>query len=154
VAALPRPAVSIVPDAVGSNAAAGIVVKVAGPRRRRPVSAAHFLKNSAAIFQGHMVRGLWPVMRPRRASTLPWPVDRSEHRGASGAMAKSKGRTGAHARANIQPPPTQVELEAAKHEVAQIEGRLAGLASGHPSVKIWKARLRLAQSVIARAPSD
>jgi hypothetical protein len=71
-----------------------------------------------------------------------------------GAMAKSKGRTGAHARANIQPPPTPVELEAARHEVVQIEGRLAGLASGHPSVKIWKSRLRLAQAVIARAPPN
>ena len=67
-------------------------------------------------------------------------------------MTKSKGRTGAHARANIQPVPTATELEAAKREVAQIEGRLAGLASGHPSVKIWKLRLRSAQAVIARAP--
>lgn len=70
------------------------------------------------------------------------------------SMTKSKGRTGAHARANIQPAPTANELDAAKREVAQIEGRLAGLASGHPSVKIWKARLRLAQGVIARAPRD
>eukprot|EP01035_Chromulina_nebulosa_P035257 gene35257-biopygen23030 len=67
-------------------------------------------------------------------------------------MAKSKGRTGARARANIQPPPTPVELEAAKREVAQIEGRLVGLAAGHPSVKIWNARLRLARAVIARVP--
>lgn len=66
-------------------------------------------------------------------------------------MTKSKGRTGAHVRANIQPPPTPVELEAAKREVVQIEGRLAGLAAGHPSVKIWKARLRLAQAIVARA---
>jgi hypothetical protein len=51
-------------------------------------------------------------------------------------MTKSKGRTGAHARANIQPPPTAAELDAAKREVAQIEGRLVGLA------------------VIARAPRD
>jgi hypothetical protein len=36
--------------------------------------------------------------------------------------------------------------------VVQIEGRLAGLAAGHPSVKTWKARLRLAQAIIARAP--
>ncbi len=69
-------------------------------------------------------------------------------------MTKSKGRTGARARANIQPPPTPVELEAAKREVAQIEGRLVGLAAGHPSVKTWKARLRLAQAVIARTPRD
>ena len=69
-------------------------------------------------------------------------------------MTKSKGRTGAHARANIQPAPTAIELEAAKRELAQIEGRLAGLAAGHPSVKTWKARLRLAQAVIARAPRD
>ena len=69
-------------------------------------------------------------------------------------MTKSKGRTGAHARANIQPVPTAAELDAAKREVAQIEGRLTGLAAGHPSVKIWKARLRLAQAVIARAPRD
>lgn len=69
-------------------------------------------------------------------------------------MTKSKGRTGAHARANIQPPPTAVELEAAKREVVQIEGRLVGLAAGHPSVKTWKARLRVAQAVIARAPRD
>jgi hypothetical protein len=66
-------------------------------------------------------------------------------------MTKSKGRTGAHARANIQPAPTASEIDAAKREVAQIEGRLAGLAAGHPSVKIWKARLRLAQAVLARA---
>jgi len=45
-------------------------------------------------------------------------------------------------------------VDAAKREVAQIEGRLAGLASGHPSVKIWKSRLRLAQAVLARAPSS
>ena len=69
-------------------------------------------------------------------------------------MNKSKGRTGAHARAKIQPPPTAAELEAAKHEAAQIEGRLAGLAAGHPSVKTWKARLRLAQAVIARGLGD
>jgi hypothetical protein len=69
-------------------------------------------------------------------------------------MTKSKGRTGAHARANIQPPPTPVELEAARREVGQIEGRLADLAAGHPSVKTWKARLRLAQAVIARAPRE
>ena len=69
-------------------------------------------------------------------------------------MTKSKGRTGAHARANIQPPPTPVEVDAAKREVAQSEGRLAGLASGHPSVKIWKSRLRLAQAVLARVPSS
>jgi hypothetical protein len=66
-------------------------------------------------------------------------------------MTKSKGRTGAHGRANIQPAPTASEIEAAKREVAQIEGRLAGLAAGHPSVKTWKARLRLAQAVLARA---
>ncbi len=47
-------------------------------------------------------------------------------------MTKIKGRTGAHARANIQPPPTLAEVEAAKLAVAQIEGRLAGLAAGHP----------------------
>jgi hypothetical protein len=69
-------------------------------------------------------------------------------------MTKTKGRTGAHARANIQPAPTAAELDAAKREVAQIEGRLAGLAAGHPSVKTWKARLRLAQAVIARTPRD
>jgi hypothetical protein len=69
-------------------------------------------------------------------------------------MSKTKGRTGARTRANIVPPPTAAELDAAKHEVAQIEGRLAGLAAGHPSVKIWKTRLRAAQAVIARAPRD
>ena len=69
-------------------------------------------------------------------------------------MTKSKGRTGAHARANIQPAPTATELDAAKREVTQIEGRLVGLAAGHPSVKIWKGRLRVAQAVIARAPRD
>jgi hypothetical protein len=69
-------------------------------------------------------------------------------------MTKTKGRTGAHARANIQPPPTAAELEAAKREAGQIEGRLASLAAGHPSVKTWKARLRLAQAVIARGPRD
>ncbi|TXC69635.1 hypothetical protein FSB78_00655 [Sphingomonas ginsenosidivorax] len=67
-------------------------------------------------------------------------------------MTKSKGRTGAHARANIQPPPTAAELDAARREVAQIEARLGDLAAGHPSVKTWKARLRVAQGVIARAP--
>jgi hypothetical protein len=69
-------------------------------------------------------------------------------------MNKTKGRTGARARANISPPPTAAELDAARHEAAQIEGRLAGLAAGHPSVKIWKARLRVAQAVIARAPRE
>lgn len=69
-------------------------------------------------------------------------------------MTKSKGRTGAQARVNIQPAPTAAALDAARREVAQIEGRLAGLAAGHPSVKIWKARLRAAQAVIARAPRD
>jgi hypothetical protein len=69
-------------------------------------------------------------------------------------MSKSKGRTGAHARANIQPPPTPAELDAARHESAQIEQRLAGLAAAHPSVKIWKARLRAAQAIIARAPRE
>lgn len=67
-------------------------------------------------------------------------------------MTKSKGRTGAHTRAKILPPPTDAELGAARREVAQIEGRLAGLAAAHPSVKTWKARLRSAQAVIARAP--
>ncbi len=67
-------------------------------------------------------------------------------------MSKSKGRTGAHARANILPPPTAAELDAARREVAQIEGRLAEIAAGHPSVKTWKARLRTAQAVVARAP--
>ena len=33
-------------------------------------------------------------------------------------------------------------------------GGLVGLAAGHPPVKIWKARLRPAQAVIARAPRD
>jgi hypothetical protein len=64
----------------------------------------------------------------------------------------SKGRTGARARANIQPPPTPAELDAARREVAQIKGRLADIAAGHPSVKTWKARLRTAESVVARAP--
>ena len=67
-------------------------------------------------------------------------------------MSKSKGRTGAHARANIQPPPTPAELDAARRESAQIEGKLADIAAGHPSVKTWKARLRTAQAVVARAP--
>ncbi|WP_085810938.1 hypothetical protein [Sphingomonas sp. TZW2008] len=67
-------------------------------------------------------------------------------------MSKSKGRTGAHARANIQPPPTPAELDAARREIAQIEGKLADIAAGHPSVKTWKARLRTAQAVVARAP--
>ena len=67
-------------------------------------------------------------------------------------MTTSKGRTGARARANIQPPPTPAELEAARREIAQIEDRLSEIAAGHPSVKTWKARLRIAQSVIARIP--
>lgn len=67
-------------------------------------------------------------------------------------MSKSKGRTGAQARARIQPPPTPAELEAARREVAQIEGRIADLAAGHPSMKTWKARLRIVQAVLARAP--
>ena len=69
-------------------------------------------------------------------------------------MSKTKGRTGAHARANIQPPPTPAELASARREASQIEGRLADLAAGHPSVKTWKARLRAAMAVIARAPGD
>lgn len=68
-------------------------------------------------------------------------------------MSKSKGRTGAHGRANIQPPPSAAALDAARREVAQIEGRLAGLAAAHPSVKTWKARLRAAQAVLARGPA-
>ena len=67
-------------------------------------------------------------------------------------MSKSKGRTGAHARANIQPSPTPAELDAARREIAQIEGKLADIAAGHPSVKTWKTRLRTAQAVVARAP--
>lgn len=67
-------------------------------------------------------------------------------------MTDSKGRTGARTRANIQPPPTPAELEAARREIVQIQGRLAEIAAGHPSVKTWKARLRSAQSVIARTP--
>ena len=66
-------------------------------------------------------------------------------------MNKTNGRTGARARANIQPPPRATELEAARREVAQIQGRLADIAAGHPSVKTWKARLRTAQAIIARA---
>jgi len=69
-------------------------------------------------------------------------------------MSKSNGRTGARARANIQPPPTPAQIEAARREIAQIKGRLAELAQGHPSVKIWKARLRLAEAIIARAPDS
>jgi hypothetical protein len=65
-------------------------------------------------------------------------------------MSKNNGRTGARTRANIQPPPTAAELEAARREITQIEGRLADIAAGHPSVKTWKARLRAAQAVIAR----
>lgn len=63
------------------------------------------------------------------------------------------GRTGARARANIQPPPTPAELDAARREIAQIKGRLADIAAGHPSVKIWKARLRTAEAVVARMPN-
>ncbi len=65
-------------------------------------------------------------------------------------MTKSKGRTGAHARANIQPAPTAAELDAARREVAQIEGRLVGLAAGHPSVKIWRVFVWLRPSLPAR----
>jgi hypothetical protein len=67
-------------------------------------------------------------------------------------MNTSKGRTGARGRANIQPPPTPAEVDAARREVAQIKGRLAEIAAGHPSVKTWKARLRSAEAVIARMP--
>lgn len=74
--------------------------------------------------------------------------------GHRSAMTKSKGRTGAHTRAHIQPPPTAADIEAARREVVQIEGRLAGLAAGHPSVKIWKTRLRAAQAILARAPRE
>jgi hypothetical protein len=67
-------------------------------------------------------------------------------------MSKTKGRTGARARANIPSPPTPAEVDAARSEIAQIEGRLAELAAGHPSVKTWKARLRIPQAVMARIP--
>jgi hypothetical protein len=67
-------------------------------------------------------------------------------------MNTSKGRTGARARANILPPPTPAEAEAARREIAQIKGRLGEIAAGHPSVKTWKARLRSAEAVIARIP--
>lgn len=69
-------------------------------------------------------------------------------------MSKNNGRTGARARANIQPPPTASEVEAARREIAQIQGRLADIAAGHPSVKTWKARLRSAEAVVARMPRD
>ena len=36
-------------------------------------------------------------------------------------MSKSKGRTGAHARAKIQPPPTGAELDAAKRKDIYIQ---------------------------------
>jgi len=68
-------------------------------------------------------------------------------------MSKNNGRTGARARANIQPPPTPAEVDAARREIVQIKGRLAEIAAGHPSVKTWKSRLRSAEAVISRIPT-
>lgn len=65
-------------------------------------------------------------------------------------MSKSKGRTGAHGRASIVPPPTPEAIEAARREVAQCEGKLVELAAGHPSAKVWRTRLKAAQAVLAR----
>ena len=69
-------------------------------------------------------------------------------------MSKGTGRTGARDRARLPTPPTAAELAAARQERATAERWLRDLASGHPSVKTWKARLRAAQAVIARAPKD
>jgi len=65
-------------------------------------------------------------------------------------MSKTKGRTGARDRANIAPPPTPEAIDAARREVAQCEGKLVELASGHPSTKVWRTRLKAAQAVLAR----
>jgi hypothetical protein len=67
-------------------------------------------------------------------------------------MSKSKGRTGARGRANIAPPPTDAELAAARAEIAKAESWLSELASGHPSAKTWRVRLKAAQAIVARAP--
>ena len=69
-------------------------------------------------------------------------------------MSKSKGRTGANARANIAPPPTPAAIAAARAEVAKCESWLGELATSHPSAKVWRTRLRTAQAVLARAPRD
>ncbi|WP_076070834.1 hypothetical protein [Sphingomonas montana] len=67
-------------------------------------------------------------------------------------MSKSKGRTGAQGRANIAPPPTAAQLAAAQSEIVKCESWLAELATGHPSAKTWRTRLKAAQAIMARAP--
>ena len=69
-------------------------------------------------------------------------------------MSKKQGRTGARGRANIPAPATPTELAAARREATQCEGHLRELAAAHPSAKVWRARLKAAQSVIARAPHE
>lgn len=69
-------------------------------------------------------------------------------------VTKSMGRTGARDRARLPAPPTATELAAARKEVATAQRWLLELAAAHPSAKIWKARLRAAQAIVARAPAD
>lgn len=67
-------------------------------------------------------------------------------------MSKSKGRTGATGRANIAPPPTPAQISAARSEIIKCQSWLAELATGHPSAKVWRTRLKAAQAIVARAP--
>ncbi|MFD1952166.1 hypothetical protein ACFSGX_15435 [Sphingomonas arantia] len=67
-------------------------------------------------------------------------------------MSKSKGRTGAAGRANIAPPPTDAQIAAAQSEIVKCQSWLDELATGHPSTKVWRTRLKAAQAIVARAP--
>lgn len=69
-------------------------------------------------------------------------------------MSKSKGRTGAQGRANIAPPPTDAQIAAARSEIVKCESWLGELATGHPSAKVWRTRLKAAQAIVARAPRE
>lgn len=69
-------------------------------------------------------------------------------------MSKKNGRTGARARANIAPPPTPGELDAAHRDATRCKSQLLDLAAGHPSAKVWRTRLKAAEAIIARAPKE
>jgi hypothetical protein len=69
-------------------------------------------------------------------------------------MSKTNGRTGARARANIAPPPTPEELDAARRDAARCKSQLLDLAASHPSAKVWRTRMKAAEAIIARAPKE
>ena len=90
MAALPRSTVSIVPDAVGSSAAAGIVVKVAGPHRRRPVSAAHFPKMVRPYFKAIWSAACGPSCGPGGPPRYRGPLTGASIREHQGPWPKAR----------------------------------------------------------------